>query len=163
MKLGFRTLWWCLWITGGVLWFVIGFQHLAAEDATIVLSSDTCSSDTQNIYHAARPEKTPVLIAEKEPDDLRQNTGEENRVSAPGSNVKHPIKKKSALDSCVNLNSATSQELTALEGIGTVIAERIIKHRQENGPFKDLRELMNVKGIGQKKFDKIQAHICLLP
>ena len=163
MKIGFRTLWWCLWITGGVLWFVIAFQYVVAKDETVILSSDSCCNDTQILFSATRPEKTPQVIAEKGSDDPRQKAGEESRASAPGSNVKHTIKKKSFLDSCVKLNTATPQELTALEGIGTVIAERIIKHRQENGPFKEPQELMDVKGIGQKKFEKIRAHICLQP
>lgn len=156
-------MWWCLWITGGVLWFVIGFQYVNAKNETLALSSDACSREALNLSNAARPQEEQQVIAKNGSGDTRQTSGEESRSSAPGSIVKHPTKKKSSLDTCVNLNSATPQELIALEGIGTVIAERIITYREEKGPFKEPQELMNVKGIGQKKFEKIRAHICLLP
>ena len=46
-----------------------------------------------------------------------------------------------------------------LPGIGEVMAERIIDYRTKQGGFKSTEELMNVKGIGEKKFKKIKDHI----
>lgn len=48
----------------------------------------------------------------------------------------------------VNLNSATAQELDALPGIGPVLAERIVAHRGEQGPFRSVDQLDDVPGIG---------------
>ncbi|HUN65533.1 MAG TPA: helix-hairpin-helix domain-containing protein [Bacteroidota bacterium] len=55
----------------------------------------------------------------------------------------------------VDINSATKEEFTALPGIGGALAERIVLYREENGPFRSLEELMNVKGIGRKKYDQL--------
>jgi competence protein ComEA len=48
----------------------------------------------------------------------------------------------------VNLNSATAAELDALPGIGPVLAQRIVEHREQNGPFRSVDELDDVPGIG---------------
>jgi competence protein ComEA len=53
----------------------------------------------------------------------------------------------------ININTASQKKLVTLKGVGDKIAERIIEYRKAN-PFKTIEELMNVKGIGQKLFDK---------
>jgi comEA protein len=59
----------------------------------------------------------------------------------------------------IELNSATKTELMSLPGIGEATAERIILHRDEKGKFKTINELKNIKGIGEKKFEKLKPHI----
>jgi competence protein ComEA len=61
----------------------------------------------------------------------------------------------------VNLNTANQAQLEALPGIGPKVALRIIEFRQKNGGFKKVEDLMNVKGIGEKSFLKLKAHITL--
>ena len=61
----------------------------------------------------------------------------------------------------INLNSATKDELIRLPGIGEAIAERIILYREENGPFVSIEDLMNIKGIGSKKFERIAPYCTL--
>lgn len=53
----------------------------------------------------------------------------------------------------INLNAATLEELTKLERIGPVYAQRIIDYREKYGPFEKIEDLIKVKGIGQKTFD----------
>ena len=52
----------------------------------------------------------------------------------------------------VNLNTATLAQLQTLPGVGRVMAERIIEYREQNGGFKRIEDLMNVRGIGEKNF-----------
>jgi len=54
----------------------------------------------------------------------------------------------------INLNKATAVELTQLKGIGQKYAERIVEFREKNGPFEKTEDLMNVKGIGIKIWEK---------
>jgi comEA protein len=55
----------------------------------------------------------------------------------------------------VDLNVATEADLVRLPGIGPVLAKRIVEYREVNGPFKQLRDLRQVKGIGAKTYEKI--------
>ena len=59
----------------------------------------------------------------------------------------------------VNLNAASVAQLQTLPGVGASTAQRILEHRQKNGPFKKIEELMNVKGIGEKSFLKLKPLI----
>ena len=59
----------------------------------------------------------------------------------------------------ININTATSQELQTLRGIGPVMAQRIIEYRQTSGEFFTVDDLTNVKGIGEKTLEKIRDSI----
>jgi competence protein ComEA len=59
----------------------------------------------------------------------------------------------------VNLNSASALQLTALPGVGPKLAERIVEYRQQSGGFHSTQELINVKGVGEKGFAKLQSYI----
>ena len=59
----------------------------------------------------------------------------------------------------ININTATSEELQALSGIGEAKAAAIIAYREEHGAFGDISEIMNVSGIGEKIFEKIRGQI----
>jgi competence protein ComEA len=53
----------------------------------------------------------------------------------------------------VNINTATREQLMTLDGIGQGYADRIIEYRKKNGPFKSPKDIVKVKGIGQKMFE----------
>lgn len=59
----------------------------------------------------------------------------------------------------ININTATAEELTALDGIGEKTAENIIEYREKNNGFLDVEELMEVSGIGEAKFNKIKDNV----
>jgi competence protein ComEA len=59
----------------------------------------------------------------------------------------------------VNLNLATSSQLEQLPGIGPVIAGRILQHRDENGPFRQISDIQQVAGIGDVIYNKIKDQI----
>ncbi len=56
----------------------------------------------------------------------------------------------------IDLNKATLSQLDSLPGIGPVIAERILELREKSGPYKRIEDLMNIRGIGEKKFLKLK-------
>lgn len=59
----------------------------------------------------------------------------------------------------VNINTATVAELEALPGIGPAKAEAIVKYREANGNFQKAGDIVLVKGIGEKVFEKISGEI----
>ncbi|MEO0100738.1 MAG: helix-hairpin-helix domain-containing protein [candidate division WOR-3 bacterium] len=59
----------------------------------------------------------------------------------------------------VDINKAPLKELVSLPGIGPVLAERIIEYRERHKGFKRKEEIMKVKGIGRKKYERIRDKI----
>ena len=68
-------------------------------------------------------------------------------------------KATSAAQQLLDINSATAEQLQQLPGVGEKIAERIVKYREENGPFSKIEDLLNVEGIDEKKLKKIRPLI----
>jgi competence protein ComEA len=68
-------------------------------------------------------------------------------------------KAAAAITTPININTATPAQLEALPGIGARTAQAIVDHRQKNGGFKKIEELMNVKGIGEKSFLKLKPMV----
>jgi len=60
----------------------------------------------------------------------------------------------------VNINTASAEELCTLPGIDKKIADEIIAYRAKE-PFKDIEDIMEVKGIGEKRYEKIKDLIVI--
>ena len=100
--------------------------------------------DGQKIYIPKKGEEPPPEIPQPE-----QNKATNNKQT----NTKRDKK------TVVDINRATVEELTKLQGVGEGLAQRIVADRQKNGPFKTTEDLMRVSGIGQKKFDQLKDNI----
>ena len=59
----------------------------------------------------------------------------------------------------IDINTANSEALQTLNGIGIILAERIIEYRISNGGFQNIEEIMNVSGIGTSIYEKIKDDI----
>ena len=57
------------------------------------------------------------------------------------------------------INQAPKEKIVELPGIGPVLADRIISYRSNNGGFKRVEELRNVKGIGVKKLEALRGRV----
>jgi competence protein ComEA len=63
----------------------------------------------------------------------------------------------------VNINTAGSETLQTLPGIGPALAGRIIDYRDAHGPFVAVEDLLNVKGIGEVTLEKLRPLISVGP
>lgn len=61
----------------------------------------------------------------------------------------------------VNINTAETQELCLLPGIGETIAARIVDYRKTHGLFNNTDEIMNVSGIGAKTYEDLKGYITI--
>lgn len=64
-------------------------------------------------------------------------------------------------DQKVNINTADVTTLTTLKGVGPQLAERIAAFRKSNGPFAKAEDLMQVKGVGAKIFERNKGTIAV--
>ncbi len=61
----------------------------------------------------------------------------------------------------ISINTASSEQLQTLPGIGSSYAERIIEFRETNGGFETVEDLIKVRGIGEKTLEKLKPYIKL--
>jgi comEA protein len=67
--------------------------------------------------------------------------------------------KKEPAEKSINLNTASKEDLMKISGIGDKTAGNILSYKEKNGKFKVIDELMNVKGIGEAKFEKFKKYL----
>ncbi len=82
-------------------------------------------------------------------------------IIIPGESRINKIDKGNSPAERININTAGTEQLTRLPRIGPVMAGRIIEYRQKNGRFLSKKEIMKVKGIGKKTFEKLKDLISL--
>lgn len=118
---------------------------LLPEADTQALNLAAFLQDGQQIYVPARaPTAAPAIpLTTPEPD-------------SPPSQILPPPPAVSTAASLININTATLEELDTLPGVGPVTAEKIIAHRQANGPFATIEAIMDVSGIGPVKFEAMR-------
>ena len=63
----------------------------------------------------------------------------------------------------ININTASQAELETLPGIGSTTAQRIIEYREQNGPFVNTEDIINVPGIGSGTYERIKNLITVGP
>ncbi len=66
---------------------------------------------------------------------------------------------KAAATEKVNLNTASLDQLQTLPGVGPAVAKRILEHRAKIGKFTKIEEILNVKGIGEKRFQRMKDRL----
>jgi len=66
-----------------------------------------------------------------------------------------------ALDGVVNVNTASIEELQLLPGVGEVRAHAILARRSEEGSFKSVDEIVEVKGIGPAMLERLRPHLAV--
>ena len=59
----------------------------------------------------------------------------------------------------VNINTANSEQLQQVPGIGPATAQKILQMRKAYGPFKSVDDLLAIRGLGQKRLDKMRRYL----
>ena len=116
-----------------------------------VAYADTTVTQIEQGSVAPYVETIPTASASAAP----QSTMTVDRQAQTVQTSRRQTQKTSQFSGKVNVNTATVEELDTLDGIGEVLAQWIIDYRQANGPFEKPEDLLEVKGIGEKKLAAI--------
>ena len=108
-------------------------------------------SDTTGVNLAQKLEDGQKVVIPRTGEHMTGVTvGSGAAVEAPGTQA-----------TLVNINTADIAELDSLPGVGESTARAIVEDREQNGPFTCPEDLMRVSGIGEKKFARLQALVCV--
>jgi competence protein ComEA len=103
---------------------------------------ETPSKPVTNPNYAGRPERSSYSSKPTKDPSGPRTSGAKTGPSSP-----------------INLNTASSEQLQEVPGIGPSTAEKIIEYRHEHGGFGSVDELRAVKGIGPKKLEKMKKFL----
>ncbi len=104
----------------------------------------------------ARISELELIIKNPESSATSTSNSSDSTGTVAGASTGTDSTKSSVPKGKINLNTANTSELDSLPGIGPVYAERIIEYRKSHGGFKNITELKNIKGIGDKTFEKLK-------
>lgn len=115
-------------------------------------------------YYAQNPDSVKVFQSYQEQAGMLQK-GMWKSSSKVGTRVLRAkeIKKGDALESAypININTADQATLQLLPGIGKSYAKRIVEYREQNGGFKTIDELINIKGIGETRLQRLRPVVTI--
>ena len=108
------------------------------------------AANVSSYINAGKPSSVPIERGPAVYEALPQN-----QHSIP----EEPSETRAVQDVKIDLNTASSEELQTLKGIGPTKAQAIIDYRNRYGGFTCIEEITEVKGIGEKTFEKIRDQI----
>ena len=87
--------------------------------------------------------------------------GDHVQIPGPGDSIAGAAGGGDGDDGLIALNQADASSLEDLPGVGPVLAERIVAHREANGPFETVEDLLEVPGIGEAKLAAMRDSIAV--
>ena len=136
--------------------FLAGFaiKIIQNESFSDYKKYDYFKQDSLFNYYTSEAKKHLKSEKEKNAVDSKQEVLDFKPQKSDKKDTPNPLTEKS-----ININTAGNDLLLKLPGIGEKTAQNIIDLRSERGRFKSLDELMDVKGIGTSKFNKIKKFL----
>lgn len=139
--------------------FVLKIKPNPAPTQEHVSTPTDIFSPTPSFYLS--PTTTPALISTPTSTPSSSTLAPTPTAAIPTSTLASSLSPVSEQSAKININTANSQELDKITGVGPVIAQRIIDYRDKNGPFQKIEDIKKVNGIGDIKFEKMKSEITI--
>lgn len=145
----------CVLLVVGLNTGVRAYMHAQLPEVSVI--GDPVNSSVED------PVKTPASVSKDEvaegvvteEGEGGEEVGGERAEPADESGVEQQHDEK------IDINTAGLERLLMLPGIGPTLAGRIMTYRVQRGPFTNVRELLNVKGIGEKRLERLLPFVVI--
>jgi competence protein ComEA len=136
---------------------VVSVVGLVAEPGLVTLASGSRVADAVEAAGGLLPEADPASInlAAVVADGQQVAVGVPQATGAQAPATASPT----GVGGALNLNTADVPALDGLPGIGPVLAQRIVEHREQHGPFGQVEDLLDVTGIGPAILDQLTGAV----
>lgn len=111
-------------------------------------------SDTGRVVDSlfSKDELKTIRSIKSSEDSLKNLEGKKKKKGKKGEDLQ---------EKSININTASKEQLVLLPGIGDSTADKILLYKKEHGAFKSIEDIMKIKGIGAKKFEKMKPYITI--
>lgn len=143
-----------------ILCFFISLLALGFVFSTMpVMAKSTGDSYTQSSGKKSSNSKSTKTKKKSKSKSKKQKKSKEKEAKSKKKKSSDKSRKTTKKTGKVNINTADAKTLTELTGIGPVTAKKIVAYRKKHGKFKSAKDLMNVKGIGEKTLQKMKPQL----
>jgi competence protein ComEA len=155
-------------LVGGAIWFGLGPDQQPPTAAVVTVEAEATEAVTVHVSGAVVYPGVVVVGADGRVADALVAAGGATRdadlsrlnlaatimdgdlITVPS--IAYPGEVAEQLDTAgIDINRSPAAQLEGLPGVGPVLAERIVTFREENGPFTEIEDLLDVPGIGEAK------------
>lgn len=128
-----------------------------ADDTSINMAGNL--ADGMHIHVAQKNNNKPAVINNDSLVKIPSSSANSNYIQITGNTAN--TSRNNNNSGLVDINNASESELQRLNGVGSVIAKRIIEYRNTHGRFNSPEDLINVRGIGSAKLEKMRKQILI--
>ena len=149
-------------VVAGIIMLFICIRIFSNNQENAFIIETMNPAETSEINETQLSSQNTESVVQTQTSSQTQTS--EQRIDQSSNNqpnaTTEPLAYSAELGKTFNLdafNQLSKDELMTFSGIGEVTAQAILDYRKENGPFSDFNDLMLVKGIGEKKLQKIMT------
>jgi competence protein ComEA len=137
----------------------VGVVHWRAVHPQLVDRLEQLEREIADAGETGASSQGPARVEEPRRSDQPRRGDRPARTTAPSRAPKRQTSPADGSTSPLDLNRATLADLARLPGVGPVLARRIVETRESAGPFGEIDDLLNVRGLGRTKLERLRPFV----
>lgn len=162
LSLGYRERQFIYWLIGLIVFSEILFRFNPIQKEQKQYDYTAIDSLVHVRTQRIQAAYDSIIATQYHPIERTEDNKAVAEISPKVSPSKSSIKQEKPIEP-IDINVATLDEWIKIPGIGEKTANLILDYRMDNGEFKSIEDLKKVKGIGDKKLEKLRVYLKIVP